>query len=388
MFAEMLRRSPRLLHLRAEVSPFLVLAGLTWPHVPSDALEASHAATGDLVAGLSAECGTPDDDLSTPTLRERFARDLAGRLALQWPLLDIPLPAVSVAMESTLDRLVRTGGWTPGRFVDPQLFHAHFLAELRRDFPAVDPWLYDLDRGLVAATMPEATPRRVAPECVIEEPPFVTIRPWRPASLDELDRLPVAIKTPGNAYRHGFWRALFSASDLRMIHLTRNVAASVNGLYDGWRYCGFFAHPMPGRLAIDGYSHGEPSEDWWKFDLAPGWERFTRSPLEQVCAHQWRAAHRALLSAWAHVPSIRLRFEDVVGAPDVRGAAFAGLERWLGTDLSEAHASAMPVVMATEQPRHRRWFARATLLESVLADGANRQLMAELGYDPDPAGWG
>jgi hypothetical protein len=67
------------------------------------------------------------------------------------------------------------------------------------------------------------------------------------------------------------------------------------------------------------------------------------------------------------------------------------LEQWLGlpvsAELSAVLSGALPLVMATAQPRQRRWFARIGLLAPVLADPANLSIMKELGYDADPETW-
>ena len=54
---------------------------------------------------------------------------------------------------------------------------------------------------------------------------------------------------------------------------------------------------------------------------------------------------------------------------------------------ARALSGALPAVMSTQQPRHRRWFARAELLDDVLRDPRNLSVMDALGYDPDPRSW-
>jgi hypothetical protein len=390
IFAEVLRRHPGLLHFRAEINPFLVLAGRTHPEsgVGSDALGPEHAEGFD-ATDLARDCGIPLATLETDADRERFAVDLACRLTMQWPEDRFALDEVHATLDAALGRLEREFGWSPGDFPDASLFHAVFLAELRRTHPSVNPWYYDLDPALVRDLCPDAVPSDRAPSSVIiEEPPFVTIRPWRPATAAELATRPLVVKTPGNAYRMEFLAALFPNARIRLLHLTRNVAASVNGLYDGWRFDGFHAHDAGAPLQLAGY----PESSWWKFDLPPGWEAWTRQPLEQVCAFQWRSAHTALLDWRAAHPDadvLQLRFEDVVGP--ARPAVFARVLAWLGVGdhpaFAEVVGGELPVVMATGRPRQRRWFARAALFEQILADPRNRALMERLGYDSDPASW-
>lgn len=377
IFAELLRRSPALLHLRAEVNPFLVLAGLAG-HGPSDALTATDAhdeRARALLAELSLEVGTPADALDGEADVARFAAELACRLVLQWPTERITLGPVRRALDDAMAEAP----------VDSPAFFALFLRGVRRAWPAVDPRAYDLDRALITRLFPHLGPYAGPGPLVVEEPPYVCIRPWRLATDHELATRPLVVKTPSNAYRLPFWRALLPDARVRLLHLTRNVAASVNGLYDGWRFPGFYSHPV-GGLQIHGYSDVFPEwgRRWWKFDLPPGWEELRARPLEEVCAFQWRSAHTALLAGG---PAHRLRFEDLVGEPLARATAFAGLEEWLGVGLRDVHLAELPPVMATARPRARRWFARAGLLGPVLDDPRNLSLMERLGYAPDPDTW-
>jgi hypothetical protein len=196
-------------------------------------------------------------------------------------------------------------------------------------------------------------------------------------------------------HRIAFLRSLFPRARFRVLHLTRNAAASINGLYDGWRFRGFHAHRIPGGLAMPGYTDhdAEGGATWWKFDLPPGWEGWTRRPLVEVCGFQWREAHRAVLSALED-PAIdrhRLRFEDAVGSQAARREAWEDLARWLGIPLDPGLTRlvecGLPPIMATTRPRHRRWFARADLLEPVLVHPDTTRIMEAIGYAPDRAGW-
>ena len=379
VFSEMLRHVPELLAFRAEVNPFLRLAGAEQPG--SDALtgDAPYDATVlDAELALDAGRRAPLEALDP----ERFGLDLAWRLAAQWPgeLFD---PEHVVGCTRTAHAA------HPGDLV---ALHLRFLAEVRRRHPVVDPWYYDVAPERVAAAFPEL-PRPSGPPSpsVLEEPPFVLVTPWRSTTPAELATTPLVVKTPSNAYRLDWWRQAFPNARLRILHLVRNPAASINGLYDGWRFRGFHAHPV-GGLDIDGYSHLPGGDTWWKYDLPPGWQAYREARLEEVCAFQWRSAHehvRRWLREHPEVDSHRLRFEDVVGPLAGRRAAFRGLAEWLGlpdpSALLEVAERGLPPVMATEAPRQRRWFARAEMLGPVLDDDI-RGLACDLGYEGDE-GW-
>jgi len=405
-FAELLRHSPHLLHLRAEVNPFLVLHGHGYPEsaTGSDALGAGFTpADGHLEAleqELALDCGNRSEVLETQEDVFRFALELTCRLTLQWPHLEFDLEHVWECVRRSLRTLEESFGWRGGRFEDPQLFHALFLSHVRAKQPGVNPYFYDLEPSLVARFNPEARPEAHPPSpLLIEEPPFITARPWKLADAEALATRPLVIKTPSNVYRLGYLEKLFPRAQLRVLHLTRNAAASINGLYDGWRHHGFFAHRLPVELDIAGYSDVFPEwgRRWWKFDLPPGWQQRARDSLQQVCAFQWASAHRATLDYLAARPAarqahLRLRFEELVGPQPRRAERLEALVDWLGLPRQESlsgltRQETMPMVMATRKPARRRWAQRASLIEPLLATRDVGTLMEELGYGADPDGW-
>lgn len=194
------------------------------------------------------------------------------------------------------------------------------------------------------------------------------------------------IKTPSNAYRLGFLRALFPGARIRVLHLTRNPAASLNGLYDGWRHNGFHAHRMDEPLEITGYAEDCPADRWWwKFDLPPGWRRYTRASLIEVCAFQWYSCHRAVLDGLAggDIEHIRVRFEDLISGPQVRVPAFERLAGWLGVPFDGSFRRAVldgvAPVAATAPPSPGRWRSRAGMIEAGI-DERVRSVAEELDY--------
>jgi hypothetical protein len=383
IFAEVLRRVPGLVHLRAEMNPPLRLFGCAG--VESDAVPADHPVPAGLSSALGADCGRPTASIPASAV-PAFAAEIAARLVLQWPELPVTLSPVLADVEATLAEL-RASGWPPERFVDPGAFYAALFRRLRARWPSFRPAAYDMDRARLVQLEPTGPFLPVAP---IEEPPFVLPLPWEHATEAELERLPLVIKTPGNAYRLDWLARLFPRARVRILHLTRNPAASINGLVDGWCYPGFHSHDA-GGLAIAGYSDQVPGgERWWKFDRPPGWEAFRSVPLSQVCAFQWASAHRAIL---AHDSPDRfvLRFEDVLGPTERQTVAMRRLSAWLGLpggdELVGVLGRGLPLVMATEAPRHRRWFARIGTLEPLCATSLVSETRAALGYADDPAEW-
>ncbi len=397
IFTELLRQSNGLLHLRAEINPFLRLAGLCFPESgASDSLAASQAAPARAHLGelLFYETGHQVPGVLDDESLWSFAVDLACRLTLQWPLSRFDPSDLLPVIEAALARLERQLGWHPGEVRDGQIFHAAFLAELRRSHPGIDPWFYDIAPDLLEHYCGPRPAQMLLPELLIEEPPFVTLGPWKYPTAADLEQRPLVIKTPSNAYRLDFLQQLFRRSQLSLVHLVRNVAASVNGLYDAWRSPAFFSHRLSTDLRIGSYSDSFSwGGRWWKLDLPPGWESWTARPLQQVCAFQWRSTHENLL-AWRGqeaAPHLAVRFEDIIGSAQQRRDAFDRLGAFLGVPLQASLEAALedrlPPLMATSRPRQRRWFDRAALLQDVMRDPDNIAVMERLGYELDPATW-
>ncbi len=369
LFGEILRRCDRLLHLRAEVNPLFVVAGL---------------AGGDtrvLASELAAEIGNPALAVGEEELQD-LALAVAWRLTAQWPALDIdPDDACS---------WVRRAAAELGRPFDHRELHLRILELARMRLPAINPHYYDLPADLVQQRFPDAPPPSGPPaEQLVEMPPFVLVRPWRRPDAQALTSRPLVLSTPRNAFRLAFLRELFPAASFRVVHLTRNPAASINGLIDGWLHHGFFNVAVDVPLRIAGYTDAFPrwGDRWWCYDFPPGWRELTDATLPEVCAEQWRSHHEAVVDflATTDVESRRVRFEDVVGPR--RHEVFAQLGGWLGIpSLADVAAHELPPLMATAPPRRRRWEERAPVLAPALRSDAVAEMAERLGYR-DAASW-
>ena len=346
MLMELLRHSEHLLHLQAELNPFLVLAELGWPHSGSDSdrLEPSQLnpdAHQTLKSELGREIGRRNHD---EVDSKRLARDLYWRLNVQWPGIEVSLNQVQQWVEEVLGELVVQGDHR-GSMLDLEGLHLGLIARVREISPTVDPWFYDIDPRRVSAAFPDLEQPTGPPAMgLIEEAPFILAGPWSTPSDTDLTTKPLVIKTPSNAYRLPFIQALFPSARIRILHLVRNPAASINGLIDGWCFRGFHAHRLPEALAIPEYLDRRPGDaQWWKYDLAPGWQERTNVNLPDVCAHQWASAHEAILS---HLQEndwdrMRLRFEDLMSQSDDRLGHFRRLFEWLGVPFGSRMESAI-----------------------------------------------
>lgn len=223
-------------------------------------------------------------------------------------------------------------------------------------------------------------------EVKIEEPPFVVPRLYGKAfTADDVENKTLLFKTPPDVYRIGMYEQLFPNAEIRYIHLTRGYAQSVNGLIDGWLSpIGFFSHNVKNigvSLDIQGYSDIVPfGRDWWKFDLSPNWREFITANLENVCLSQWISAHKAVLKS--NPPKLQVSFERVLSEPK---ETIREITDYLG--LRELESVALPVVMAIEPPKTKRWLKRESLLLKIGEQKMVKEMMSSLGYDMNPETW-
>lgn len=390
VFAELLRHSRSLVHLQAEVNPFLLLAGLGPGRDgrESDALPKDAAFDGAVLdRELALDAGQP---ARGPVGLVHWAGDLAWRLQAQWPGLEVSPEVALRWLKHGLAEVLGAGS-PPEQLTTAALSRVHLavLDQARSEGAPVDPAFCDLPPALLAGRpLPAGPPGEV----VLEEPPFVVPRPWQRATAADLAR-PLIIKTPSNAYRLDFLAQLFPRARVRVLHLVRNPAATINGLVDGWRYRGFHAHRLTAPLRMAGYVDHRPADrHWWKFDLPPGWQALADQPLVRVAAFQWASAHRATLDFLRRNPQVdtlQVRFGDVIGPQ--RRATFARIMDWLSQPVDAGLEAVLdelpPPVMATAAPRARRWFARAEELAPALALPEVRALVEELELGP-AASWG
>lgn len=378
LVGELLRRCSSLLHLQAEINPLFAAAGLE-----------PRRRTQALAEELAVDIGRPLPP-GAPIDLDDFAATVAWRLVAAWP-------DAGIDPDDACEWVHRTVAEQRGAFPQSphhdgriafwfQLFH-----RVRAAHPEVNPYYYDLPPEQVAAAFPGATPPGGPPGAsVVEMPPFVVTRPWQRPSPDELAERPLVLSTPRNAFRLRFLREMFPAARFRLVHLTRNPAASINGLMDGWCHHGFFNVDVGDRLRIPGYSDRYPGwgRRWWNFDFWPGWEEWVDRPLAAVCAEQWRSHHGAVCDyvTASGVDVLRLRFEDVVGTDEERARACTVLATWLG-DAGQGQTLAglrLPPLMATAPPARGRWRHRTGEITAAVADPAVTEMAEHLGYaDPD-----
>ncbi|MEU9917436.1 sulfotransferase [Streptomyces sp. NPDC051001] len=374
---QILSDQPDALSIVGEHTALYKLNGLDRGRDGSDVLEPDAAFnwaqfSSDFMSLLGSGANRPPVDAVG---RAQYAAVVTRRLALQWPLEEIQYTTVQDAVDQAVRNCPRRD--------DPDALFAQVLHHLRDSHPRVDPSFYDLPPSLRNAGITGEL-RTPHDGFCIEEPPFIVPRLRTAADRDCLQGRPVVIKSSVDAYRLPLLRRLFPHARLRVIHLTRNPAASINGLYDGWRDRGFFSYDVSDQhtLAIDGYSElGAAATRWWNFDIPPGWDKLVDQPLEWVCAQQWAGAHRAAVEGLA--PGIvdevlRVPFEKVLH-PGTREATLRSVFDFAGIPQPSRPVQ-FPVVMATAQPRPARWRQRAHLVLPAVAHPALWDIASELGY--------
>lgn len=261
---ELLSRRPGALSVGGEHTALYKLNGIRRGADGSDAIDSTAVVGLDrLRRDFTMFMRVQERERGTLSTDQRVAA-FTRRLALQWPQSDITLDEVRSAVQD---------GTQPGTDV-PTAFRA-VVDLLRCRGRHVDAAYYDWPHP---ARGEPAGPPTDAPG--IEEPPFIVPSGWRAPTAAEVRSGTLVVKSSVDTYRLPLLRRLFPKSELHLVHLVRNPAASINGLVDGWLDRGFYSYDVhkDGELNIVGYRQlGPHAARWWNFDVPPGWERFRRA---------------------------------------------------------------------------------------------------------------
>jgi len=387
---ELLRHTEQILSLDGEHVPYYKLNGYSFPvnSLRSDRIDSINIAAFEHFDDISRDFIS---GLGVGTERQQFRfKDFAHRLTMRLPL---QWPQLALSREEWL--------WYSQKAYELyQLKHHrwntdHFFIELLRclgnDHRKANPFYYDIPKHLIRASVPQYTRPQGPPNpyFCIEEPPFITIVPRRCPTPAEIRSKPLLLKASIDAYRLPLLKKLFPKSEFKIVHLTRNPAATINGLYDGWLDRGFFSHNLKGVacLSISGYTDiGDWGKYWWNYDLPPDWERMTGQPLEYVCGFQWHSAHVAILESLAQegqTNALKVRFEDLLSSTHRRRLTISKILRFIGIEFDRSLQSIVekiPVVMATTSPSKRRWVSRKDMIWPVVTQKPIVELARSLGY--------
>ena len=187
------------------------------------------------------------------------------------------------------------------------------------------------------------------------------------------------MKTPSNAYRASFLRALFPNARVQVLHLTRNPAAAINGLVDV-AISGFSRSPAGtapchrgGPSATGGSTICHPAGRTGPTEASLRWPAFSGDPPTRTSSRPGRRCYRsASRTSWVQ-PNGDLREHICLDGRRPRRIHARGHHR---RTAPRGHRAA----------RQRRWFARAELLGPVLADPEVNEVAESLGYT-DRADW-
>jgi hypothetical protein len=294
--------SRRLLTLPGEEKPHLILAGLGFParHERFDDLteaETKEELVSQLLNEIASEIGYPMASCNNLLL---YATQLYRRLLLQWPsqLTELKTKEAIALLARSLQISFPKG------YRDSLRNRRQVLAICVHCFPFIRPSFYDCWQVRSAADLTLLT----GGPWSIEETPFVLPPPWHNATSQEIEQGCLLLRDPSNAWRMGFWRAIFPRQRIVVLHLVRDPRESVQGLCDGWNYpFGFQTMPSERALVIHGYTDkAHPRGSVWKnYQLNFSVDRtLSRKLLDErraltlveICAHQWRRAHESILT--------------------------------------------------------------------------------------------
>jgi hypothetical protein len=358
--------------------------GLLSPHEHDGVVNAADADPAGFASALLDDLIVPSSEpVPEQALLHRFARALYG----QWHETLPPVEAMVRELERALPDL-------RAERHDPDLHFLRVIGHLRRNGVPIEPWYYDIAPEKLASVFPDRPQPAGPPELsdVIEEPPFVVPGQGRAATRDDLRSRPLLLKSSSDAYRVDQIARLFPAARITYVHLTRNPAASINGLVDGWLHRGFFSrHLQEGcELAIPGYSEQPWGTRWWKFDLPPGWQRVRTVPLAEVAAFQWWSAHASILASLPALDPasvVTVRGETLVEDTS-RQASLARILQHAGVEPEMARQAQPSVVMSTAAPKPGRWRARQDELAQATSSDEVCRVASALGYGDRPgSGW-
>jgi len=323
---------------------------------------------------------------------DTYADHLILRFVLQWTDIDFDIPAFRLAVYKSFERYATNHK----DFVVDEFF-LDMLKEVCVLYPQINPYYYDISAAKVALhfphlVMPQGPPNKYFN---IEEPPFILQTPGTKAAPEDLQNKILLLKSTVDCYRMNLIEKIFPEADIRIIHLVRNPAATVNGIYDGWLHRGFFSHNLRPfffkntgvkKLSIKGYSDVFPfGTYWWNFDLPEGWETVADKELMEVSAFQWYSANREILDylASGNTDSCMVRYENIFRNMEMRREEFCKILDFVGipeNNLRDLPLDNFPVVQATLPPQLYRWKKSKNLILRILQDKKIMDMSAQLGY--------
>lgn len=398
-----LREIPQIYSLSGESVPFFKLNGFASDIFPSDripdelmkALKNDFNLSRDFLSDFSV-AGCCNEILHNEDLRNQYIDDLMLRFSLQWPLISFSYETFKALAKEAFIIYRQTY-----QTFCKEKFYLLLIKCLRRKDEKINPYYYDISFDLIKKEFPGIEVPSAPPNdfLTIEEPSFILLSPRKKVIKNDLHEKTLLLKTPINCYRMNYFETLFPNAKIKIIHLARNPLASINGLYDGWLYRGFFSHNLKyffnnngcrlSELKIKGYSDkNEWGRWWWNYDLAPGWQDYTEKSLQEVCAFQWYSANKTIQEYIdnRNISYCHVKHENIVGNLYSRVAEIRKITDFLGIEkdvVEMLKLDSLPVVQATSSPDPFRWKKRREILLPFLDDPKISKMCQELGYDKE-----
>jgi hypothetical protein len=324
----LLKKIPCIYSLSGESVPFYKLNGFSSDTFFSDQIPAGVSLGQEQRLSLSRDL-LSDISLTAAengAIREESALscyidDLALRFSLQWPAAGFTYE-VFARLAQQAYQAYRAGH----KVFCLEGFYLELIHWLRREYKTINPYYYDLPVSMVREKFPGLGIPSGPPDktLVIEEPPFILLSPRKNIQKNDLSDKILLLKSSADCYRLPFLKTIFPNAEISIIYLARNPFGSVNGLYDGWLYRGFFSHNLQAilksrkqMLGIAGYSDRHAwGKWWWNYDLPPGWQDYIKKRLEEVCAFQWYSANNAVQGYLkkSGQSSCRVAYENITGS--------------------------------------------------------------------------
>ena len=316
------------------------------------------------------------------------------RFSLQWTEIEFDEAVLRPCISSSFEQYAKKN---PHFYT--VAFYLQMLEQVVAVYPEINPFYYDISTDKVALRFPFIEIPTAPPNewFNVEEPPFVLQHPRRKTAPQDLAEKTLLLKSTVDCYRMNLIERILPNAEIRIIHLTRNPAATTNGIYDGWLHRGFFSHNMQPcfsnssivkELCIKGYSDLYPhGSSWWNFDLPEGWQEYVGRDLIEVCAFQWYSANAEIVDYLAGTkhPSCTVRFEEMVKNSESRHQVFQRMLDFMGISLESMsclNLDDLPVVQSTLPPQLYRWKKRRDLISKLLHDPKIVEMSNRLGYQP------
>lgn len=395
-----LRKIPQLYSLSGESVPFYKLNRFSSDFFPSDRISNELVEVVDNNLDMSRDflsdfstTRNQDDIMNNSDLLNQYIDDLILRFSMQWPKIDFSYDTFKRLTVQAFDVYSRTH-----RGFCKEEFYLELLGFLRSKYDVINPYYYDIPQDMVKKKFPHLGVPSGPPNDIvmIEEPPFILLTPGRKVDKKDFFEKILLLKSPLNCYRMNYLETIFPNAEINIIYLTRNPAASINGLYDGWLYRGFFSHNLKfffhknntglTRLRISGYSNQyEWSRWWWNFNLPPGWQDYIERSLEEVCAFQWYSTNKATQEyiSGKKVKFCQVKYENIVSSLESRVNEIGKITNFIGIDkdvIKTLILDRLPIVQATQPPQFYRWKKRKDIILPILNDPKISKMYNELGY--------